>query len=116
MIRPLICAFALLLMSGCTTASRSPDAIRSDTAAATAAAARDAKAVAQGVIDGLRTRGPLNINRASEADLEALPGIDAPTAQRIIAGRPYTNAIELRQRHIVSKSAYDQIANKIEAR
>lgn len=107
---------AVLLLTGCTNASRSPDAIRQDTASATAAAARDAKAVAQGVVEGLKTKGPLNINRASQTDLANLPGIDDATAQRIVAGRPYQNSAELLRRRIISKPEYDRIANQIEAR
>lgn len=101
---------------GCSPASRSPDAIRHDTAVATAAAARDTKAVAQGVIDGLKSQGSVNINRAKLEELEALPGIDAATAEKIVAGRPYQNSVELRDRHIVSKAEFDRIASKVVAR
>jgi len=110
-------AYALaLLLTGCTPASRSPDAIRQDTAAVTAAAARNAKAVAQGVYQGLRTKGPLNINRASIQELQALPGIDTPTSRRIIAGRPYETGADLQKRHILTKKQYDRIAAQIAAR
>ncbi len=37
----------------------------------------------------------LNPNLASQAELEALPGIDADIAQVIIAGRPYLSASDL---------------------
>lgn len=114
--RAILCTFALLAVIGCSPASRSPDAIRQDTAAATAAATRDAKAVAQGVFDGLKTKGPMNINKASADDLETLPGVDAPTARKVIAGRPYKDSIELVKRHVVSKAEYDRIATKITAR
>lgn len=111
-----IAMVGLLGISACSTASRSPDAIRENTANATAAAARDAKAVAQGVFEGLKTKGPLNINRATEEELEALPGIDAATAHKIISGRPYRSSVELLRRHLVTKAEYDRIANRIEAR
>ena len=106
----------LVGISGCSTASPSPDAIRQDTANATATAARDAKAVAQGVFEGLKTKGPLNINRATEEDLKTLPGMDTAIAGKIVAGRPYASSAELVRRHIVSKAEYDRIADKIEAR
>lgn len=114
--RILISMLGLLVTIGCSSASRSPDAIRQNTAAATAAAARDAKAVAQGVFQGLKEKGPLNINRATAEELETLPGVEAATARRIIAGRPYTNSVELLKRHIVTKPEYDRIANRITAR
>ena len=107
---------SVLLLTGCSPASRSPDAIRSDTAVATAAAARDAKAVAQGVFDGLRQKGPLNVNRAKEAELEALPGIDGTAARRIMAGRPYANSTELLHRRILTKRQYDGIASRVVAK
>ncbi len=106
----------LLGLSGCTSTSRSPDAIRQNTANATAAATRDAKAVAQGVFDGLKTKGPLNINRASQQELETLPGINNAAASRIISGRPYESSAELLRRHVVTKAEYDRIATRIKAR
>lgn len=114
--RTLICMLSLLVTIGCSPASRSPDAIRHDSAVATAAATRSAKAVAQGVFDGLRQKGPLNINRATAEELETLPGVEAATARRIIAGRPYANSVELLKRHIVTKAEYDRIANRVTAR
>lgn len=111
-----LCMFGLLMTIGCSPASRSPDAIRQNTASATAAAARDAKAVAQGVFEGLKAKGPLNINTATADELETLPGIGAATTKRIIAGRPYKNSIELLNRHLVTKPEYDRIANRVVAR
>lgn len=108
-------AFTLLSAAGCSPASRSPDAIRQTTAAATAAAVRDSKAVAKGVFEGLRQKGPVNINKASQDDLEALPGIDAAVARRIIAGRPYDSSVELLHRHILTRQQYNQIASKVVA-
>ena len=103
----------LLALTGCTQNSRSPDAIRQDTANATATATRDAKAVAQGVFDGLKQKGPVNINRATKPQLETLPGIDNALADRIIAGRPYNTSLELRRRDILNKAEYSRIADNI---
>ncbi len=111
-----VIALALVSMAGCTRESRSPDAIRNDTANATAAATRDAKAVAEGVVDGLRRKGPVNINKASSEQLQSLPGITPEAADRIVADRPYENGAELWHRRIVSRAEYDKIADKIVAR
>lgn len=111
--RTLLCLAGLLALVGCTPADRSPDAIRQDTAKATSSAVRDAKAVAKGVVDGLKTKGPVNINKATEDQLESLPGIDARTARRIIAARPYDNASDLPKRHVVTREEYDRIAGNV---
>lgn len=108
--------FALLAVTGCTTQQRSPDQIRKETADATATAARDTKAVAQGVVDGLKQqKGPINVNRASADDLKTLPGIDDEAARRIIDNRPYDNAAEMLKKHVISKAEYDRIADKVTA-
>lgn len=111
-----IAALGLVTLAGCSPSGPSPDQIRQHTANATAAAARDTRAIAQGVVEGLRTKGPLNINRASKDQLEMLPGIDSAAADRIIANRPYKDSMELTRRHVISKAEYRRIQTKIEAR
>jgi DNA uptake protein ComE-like DNA-binding protein len=111
--RTVFLAPALLFLTACTTQQRNPDAIRKETADATATAAKDAKAVAQGVADGLKQKGPVNLNKASEDDLRTLPGIDQTTAHRIVEGRPYDDSSDLVKKHLVSKEEYDRIADKV---
>lgn len=105
-----------LLLAGCTSRDRSPDQIREQTARATSTAARDAKAVVQGMVEGVRQQRTININRSSAKDLESLPGIDDAAAQRIIEHRPYSDSYDLVKRHIISHSEYDRISGKIESR
>src|SRR6266700_8220190 len=107
---------ALIPLAACTPEKRSPDAIREDTAKATSEATKDAKAVAQGVVDGLKEKGPVNINQASEKDLQTLPGIDEAAARRIVDGRPYNNGSDLVKKHLISRAEYDRIATKIVAK
>jgi hypothetical protein len=107
---------ALLALTGCTPHDRSPDQIREQTARATSTAARDAKAVAQGVVQGIKEQRTININRASADDLRKLPGIDDAAAQRIIDHRPYSDSGDLVKRRVLSRAEYDRIAGKIEAR
>lgn len=115
--RALFCLLTLALLTsiGCTPAQRNSDALRQDAAKATSEAAKDAKAVVKGVEDGLKTKGAVDINKATKEQLEALPGVTAALAHRIIAGRPYASADELVKRHLVSKAEYDRIANQVEA-
>jgi DNA uptake protein ComE-like DNA-binding protein len=106
---------ALFAVTGCTTQQRSPDQIRKETADATATAAKDAKAVAQGVADGLKQKGPINVNRASPDDLKTLPGIDEAAARRIADNRPYENPADMVRKHVISKTEFDRIADKVTA-
>jgi DNA uptake protein ComE-like DNA-binding protein len=115
--RALFCSgFALLVLTACTPERRSPDAIREDTAKVTSEAARDVKAVAQGVAEGLKNGATVNVNTATAEKLESLPGIDEHTAKRIIDGRPYTSASEMVKKHAITKAEYDKIADKVTAK
>ncbi|MCB1245337.1 MAG: helix-hairpin-helix domain-containing protein [Verrucomicrobiae bacterium] len=40
-------------------------------------------------------KGPMDVNKASAAQLEKLPGVGPETAKAIIAGRPYGKADDL---------------------
>ncbi len=53
--------------------------------------------------------GGININAASQKDLEAIAGIGAVTAEKIINGRPYQELAELVSRKIISAKLYTQI-------
>lgn len=60
--------------------------------------------------------GPvLNINSASQSNLESLPGIGPVSAQKIIEARPYGQIEELLSRKVVGQSTYDKIKDKISA-
>ncbi len=114
-----ISAVVLLIpfaLAGCTAHDRSPDEIRQQTAHATSTAARDAKAVVQGVVEGVKQQRTININRSTADDLKSLPGVDEAVAHRIIANRPYNDSYDLVKRHIISHEEYDRISGKIEAR
>ena len=45
--------------------------------------------------------------------MKALPGIDAATAQKIIAGRPYHGKNDLVSKNIISKTEYESIKDQI---
>jgi DNA uptake protein ComE-like DNA-binding protein len=112
--RVLISSLFLLSLTACTLEKRSsPDTIREDTARATKEVTQDAKAVAKGVVDGLKDKGPVNINKASSDELKKLPGIDDAAARRIIDNRPYDDSYDLVKKHAVSKNEYDQVAGNV---
>ncbi len=55
----------------------------------------------------------ININTATEAQLDTLSGVGPVTAGKIIAGRPYQSTSELITKHLVGQSVYDKIKDTI---
>lgn len=56
---------------------------------------------------------PIDINSATLADLQALPGVGVVTAQKIVEGRPYTSIDDLKTRNIVKGKTYEKIRNLV---
>lgn len=75
--------------------------------------ARDSKAVAEGVKDGLSNRHSVDLNKGSKNDLTSLPGITDHKADRIIAERPYANAHQLVTRHVLTEDEYAQVQDRV---
>lgn len=106
-------ALPLASISACNTRDN-PDEIRQRTAEATESMRRDAKAMAEGVKEGMsRDKRTININKASREELLTLPDISEREADRIIAERPYDNTEDLVRRHVVPREEYDKISDRI---
>ncbi len=60
--------------------------------------------------------GLLDINTASEADLDALPGVGRTRAAAIIKNRPYNGKDDLVNKKIIPAHVYNGIKNKIIAK
>jgi competence protein ComEA len=96
-------AIALLLAPGLGHAQKAP---AGDKPAATKPA-DDARSAKPALVD---------LNTASQADLEALPGIGEAYAKKIIAGRPYAKKDQLVSRKIVPAATYQKIKDQVVAK
>ncbi len=63
----------------------------------------------QSDLSNLSSKKTISLNSASQAELEALPGIGPVTAGKIISGRPYQSVEELKSRKVVTASVYEKI-------
>ncbi len=64
-------------------------------------------------IKGSAMEGSININSASEGELDSLPGVGHATAQKIITGRPYSSVQELLDKKIVGAKVFGQIKDSV---
>ena len=110
---PLTCVLLMVVVVGCSPSSTQN--LQQRTADATATAKRDAGAIARGVAEGLKRKGPVNINSASEPDLEKLPGMTPRLANSVIAKRPYGATNDLVRKHVLTTPQYNRIKNQIVA-
>ncbi|MBU1326821.1 ComEA family DNA-binding protein [Patescibacteria group bacterium] len=55
----------------------------------------------------------VNVNSASQSDLEALSGIGPVTAQKIINGRPYQTLEELVTRKAIGQSLFEKLKSQL---
>ncbi len=56
----------------------------------------------------------VGLNSATQAELEALPGVGPVTAQKIITTRPYSDISELSSKKVVSKSVFSKISPMVD--
>lgn len=64
-----------------------------------------------GGVAGINSK--VNINTATQAEIEVLPGIGPVTASKIISDRPYQAIEELSSKKVVSKAVFEKIKDEI---
>ena len=111
MVKVVSMAAFLLFLAGCS--PNNTDSLQRHTADATAAAKRDAGAIARGVAEGLARKGPLDINSASATQLQTLPGVTPELAGKIVEHRPYTSTRDLVRKRVLSSGEYDRVKGQI---
>jgi DNA uptake protein ComE-like DNA-binding protein len=109
---------ATLFLCGCSACSprQNPDELRERTAKTTAMLKQDAKAIAQGVREGMSRNDLVNLNSATQKQLTALPGITDEQASKIIANRPYAAPDELVVKRVLSRRQYNNIRDRVTVR
>jgi len=107
---------ALLVGLVACSSNQSSEDLKEKTAQTTAEIKQGAKAVAEGVREGWSRDKPLDLNVATKDQLLKLPGITPAQADRIVAGRPYDEPHDLVTRHILPKTEYDKISDRLTAK
>jgi competence protein ComEA len=64
-------------------------------------------------VAGVMTSGLININTASQKELDSLPGIGPVYAQSIIEKRIYSDVSELLSKGALKKSVYEKVKDKV---
>ena len=105
-------AVALLVGAAIVFAEDSPSATTSTPATSTAPA-KTAKSHSTSSASSTKHTMKLDLNSASAEELSKLPGLDAATAEKIVAARPFKSRSELVNKKIVTKAEYSKIESHI---
>jgi competence protein ComEA len=92
-------------------ANAAPDTATKPAKTASDKAAKPAKAASDAKTDEL-----LDLNKATQEELEALPAIGKAYSKKIIDGRPYAKKDQLLTKKIVPQATYDKIKDKVIAK
>src|SRR5262245_25556639 len=87
-----------------TSKSEKATAAKSDATDAKTSQAKPAHEEKTGSKSAASARTPVDLNTASQKELEELPGVGAATAKKIIANRPYTSVADLSRAKVSEKT------------
>jgi competence protein ComEA len=65
---------------------------------------------------GPETGALVDLNSATPAQLQELPGINEEYARRIIGGRPYVEKTDLMRKKVIPRATYDRIVDRVIAK
>jgi DNA uptake protein ComE-like DNA-binding protein len=88
-------------------------AAKTEKAAAAKTEKQEARAEKKAEKAAIKSGEKVDLNSASQAELEALPGVGAATAKKIMANRPYSSVADLSKAD-VSASTMDKIRDKVQ--
>ncbi len=71
------------------------------------------QAGSSGIVAGTGIQSKININTATQTEIESLPGIGPVTAAKIISQRPYRQVEELIEKKIVGQSVFEKIKDSV---
>ena len=66
-----------------------------------------------GMVAGASINAKVNINTATQAELEALSGVGPVTASKIISDRPYQTTEDLLNKKVIGKSVFEKIKEQL---
>ena len=98
---------SILLVCLVASLSLASSAVLAQSTTTTPAAPKAGEAVKKAV------KAPIDLNTATEQELEGLPGVRKPLAKKIVDGRPFKAPGDLVSKKILSQGAFDKIKHLV---